>query len=125
MTTQDVGRKLVALCNEMKNIDAVNTLFAKDVVSEEAMDMGTMPRVTKGIEGVRGKNTWWFENHDVHAQKAMGPYPNGDQFAVVFTLDVTPKAGPMAGRRMNMQEVGIYTVKDGKIVHEKFFYSPD
>jgi len=28
----------------------------------------------------------------------------------------------MAGQRMKMDEVALYTVKDGKIVHEEFFY---
>jgi ketosteroid isomerase-like protein len=29
----------------------------------------------------------------------------------------------MAGQRMQMEEVGLYTVEDGKIVREEFFYS--
>jgi len=28
----------------------------------------------------------------------------------------------MAGKRFTMDEAGLYTVKDGKIVHEEFFY---
>lgn len=28
----------------------------------------------------------------------------------------------MAGQRMQMQEAALYTVTDGKIVHEQFFY---
>ena len=49
-------------------------------------------------------------------------HPNGDRFAVAFSYDMTPKAGPMAGRRMQMEEVGLYTVADEKIVKEDFFY---
>jgi len=33
-----------------------------------------------------------------------------------------PKAGQMAGKRMTIDEAALYTVKDGKIVHEEFFY---
>jgi hypothetical protein len=29
----------------------------------------------------------------------------------------------MKGKRVGMDEVGIYTVKNGKIVREEFFYS--
>jgi hypothetical protein len=29
----------------------------------------------------------------------------------------------MAGRRTKLEEVALYTVKDGKIVREEFFYS--
>jgi hypothetical protein len=52
-----------------------------------------------------------------------GPFPHGDRFARYFDFDVTAKAGPMAGNRMQMQEVGLYTVAGGKITREEFFYS--
>jgi hypothetical protein len=32
---------------------------------------------------------------EVHGGDIKGPWPNGDRFAVVFSYDVTPKAGPM------------------------------
>ena len=28
----------------------------------------------------------------------------------------------MAGKRMTLDEAALYTVKDGKVVHEEFFY---
>jgi ketosteroid isomerase-like protein len=46
-----------------------------------------------------------------------GPYVHGDQFVVRFKMEVTPKDG----KRMNLDEVGLYTVKNGKIVEERFF----
>jgi ketosteroid isomerase-like protein len=42
---------------------------------------------------------------------------------VRFKFDVTAKSGPMAGKRFVMDEAALYTVKDGKVVHEEFFYS--
>jgi len=51
-------------------------------------------------------------------------YPHGDQFIVCFKYDVTCHLdGPMKGQRMQMEEAGLYTVKDGKIVREQFFYA--
>lgn len=123
MDTKEVGEKLVALCREGKNLDAVDTLYANDIVSVEAMAMPDMPAETRGIEGVRGKNVWWLENHDIHSASADGPYPHGDRFTVKYVYDVTAKAGPMAGQRMTLNEVALYTVNDGKIVREEFFYS--
>jgi hypothetical protein len=61
-------------------------------------------------------------NHDVHAAIAKGPYVLGDRFAVVFNYDLTPKTGPDSGKRVSMEEVALYTVKDGKIVREEFMY---
>ena len=44
---------------------------------------------------------------------------NSGQFAVHFTFDITPKS---TGQRITQQEVGLYTVKDGLITREQFFY---
>lgn len=122
MDVNEVGRRLVELCRQGKNLDALS-LYAPDAVSVEAMGDETMPAVMKGLEAIRGKGEWWFANHEIHRASAKGPFPNGDRFAVIFDYDVTPKAGPMAGKRMAMEEVALYTVEDGKVVREEFFYS--
>ena len=62
---------------------------------------------------------YWAANHEVHSSEVEGPYVNGDQFAVRFKMDLTQKA---SGERMTMDEVGVYTVRDGKIAEERFFY---
>ena len=49
----------------------------------------------------------------------FGPYPNGDRFAVRFAFDITNKP---SGKRMQMDEVGLFTVENGKITREEFFY---
>lgn len=121
--TLTVGKKLADLCNQGKNIDAINALYDKDIVSVEAM-CGTedMPQTMKGKEAILGKNQWWMENHEVHSGKVTGPFPHGDKFILMMNYDVTPKCGPMAGKRMKMEEAGLYTVKNGKITKEEFFY---
>lgn len=122
MTPQEVANQLVALCRAGRNIEAVETLLSPDVVSVEAMGDETMPAVMNGRDAIRGKNEWWINNHKVHSARVKGPYPNGERFAVIFDFDVTPTAGPMAGRRMRMEEVAIYTVADGKVTREEFYY---
>jgi len=64
----------------------------------------------------------WYGNHEVHSGKAEGPWPHGDRFIVRFIYEVTPKTGPMAGKRMTVDEAGLYTVANGKVVKEEFFY---
>ncbi len=123
MSAQEIGSKLVELCREGKNLEAIDQYYAPDVVSEEVVGMPELPRVMNGIDAVRGKNEWWFANHEVHSGEVRGPFPNGDEFSLIFNYDVTPTAGPMAGQRMQMEEVGVYTVKDGKIAKEKFYYA--
>ena len=122
MTTQEIATQLVALCRAGRNIEAVDALLSDNVVSVEARGDETMPAEMTGRDTIRGKNEWWVNNHKIHNASVKGPYPNGDRFAVIFHFDVTPVTGPMAGQRMRMEEVALYTVADGKITREEFFY---
>ena len=61
-----------------------------------------------------------WHNNTIHSEKVIGPYFNGpDQCAVHITVEVAQKA---TGRRVVLEEVGVYTVKDDKITREQFFY---
>jgi ketosteroid isomerase-like protein len=119
----EVGKKLVELCREGKFKEAVGSLYSAHIVSVEAGAGPSMPARMEGIEAIKGKGEWWEANHEIHSTKVEGPFPNGDRFIVRFTMDVTAKAGPMAGQRFTMDEGALYTVKDGKITEEEFFYS--
>ena len=122
MTTKEVADQLVALCRAGRNIEAVETLMSEGVVSVEAQGDATMPAEMSGRDVIRGKNEWWINNHKIHSAAVKGPYPNRDRFTVIFDFVVTPATGPMAGKKMRMEEVALYTVADGKITREEFFY---
>ena len=119
----EIGRKLVDLCRQGRNLDAVSRLYADDVVSIEVHGDEKMPARMHGVAAIHGKNQWWLDNHQIHGMTVNGPFPHGDRFIVHYRMDVTPKAGPMAGKRMQMEEAGLYTVRDGKIAKEEFFYA--
>jgi ketosteroid isomerase-like protein len=122
MSTYEIGKQLVALCAEGKNHEAIQALYSPDIVSVEAGGPpGTSPE-TVGLEGVMAKGQWWVDNHEIHDGKVAGPWPKGDQFVVTFTYDITFK--PTA-KRFVMEEAALYTVRDGKIVREEFFYTMD
>ena len=122
-STLEVGRRLVELCRQGKSMEAMDTLYASNVVSIEAMSMGpTMPARTEGFAAVRARAEAWEKNHQIHRGDAEGPWPHGDRFIVHFNYDVTAKAGPMAGKRMTIDEAALYTVKDGRIVQAEYFY---
>lgn len=121
-STYEVGKKLVDLCNSGKAMEAITTLYGDKIVSIEAMSTPAMPARMEGLAAIKGKAEWWEKNHEVHSGKAEGPWPHGDRFVVRFQYDVTAKSGPMAGKRMKLDEAALYTVKDGKIVQEEFFY---
>ena len=41
---------------------------------------------------------------------------------MLFKMEVTPK---QTGKRMTVEEVGLYSVENGKIVKEEFFYKTE
>jgi SnoaL-like domain len=117
MSTEDVAMKLVELCKGSDWKKAVDDLYAKDIVSIEPREVAGMPAEMRGIDNVRGKTDWWEKNMEVHDSKISGPFVAGDTFVVRFDIDATDKNSK---KRMKMSEVGIYTVKDDKVVREKF-----
>ncbi len=122
MNTVEIGHKLVAMVNAGREAEAdfVTQFFADDVVSIEGQGTEDMPARMQGIDAIRGKHDWWYANNDVHSSQAEGPYVGHreDQFIVKFQIDVTPTGG----ERMQMEEMGLFTVKDGKICTEEFLY---
>ena len=122
MSAEETGKQLVNLCSQGKFLDAVNSLYARNIVSIEPMGGEGMPAKMEGIEAIRGKNQWWADNHEVHSMKVEGPFVGNrkDQFAARFEIDVTNKP---SGQRMQMTEVALYTLnRNGKIKQEEFLY---
>ena len=118
MSTIEIARKYVELCKKGQN-DAALELFSSDAVSIEAMDMPGFPKEARGLKAIIEKGKRWNENNEVHSASVDGPWPNGNRFIVRFAFDVTNK---QTGRRNKMDETGLFTVENGKIVREEFFY---
>ncbi len=120
MTPMEIGKELVTLCRQQKNLEAIDRFYSQAVESVEAEAIPQIGKVQKGIDAIKGKNRQWFENSQIHGLDVKGPFPKDDQFIIHFQYDVTPK---QSGKRMTMSEMGLYTVRDGKIAKEEFFYS--
>ena len=120
--TRAVGKKLVDYCRDGLNLDAISSLYSPDIVSVEAVGTEMVPAETRGIENVVEKNKWWFSMNEIHHASAEGPFPHQDRFAVVYHYETSAKEGPRKGQRVKFDEVAVYTVKNGKIVREEFFY---
>lgn len=118
MTPSEVAKAFTDLLKAGDHQAAAARFNAPDIVSIEAMD-GPMARV-EGTEAVKAKGEWWYANHEVHSVTAEGPFVNGNQFAVIFGMDFTTKATGV--RTKDSKEIGLYTVRDGKIAEEKFMY---
>jgi hypothetical protein len=116
MSINDIAHDLVALCKAGKFDEAGEKYWADDVLSVEAMGDDAEAR---GKAAARGKGEWWANSHEIHGMEVEGPYINGEQFAVRFKMDTTFKE---TGVRQQMDEVALYTIKNGKIAEERFFY---
>jgi hypothetical protein len=119
MSVQTVAKQFVELCRKGKNFDVMRTMYSPTIVSVEGDG-----KETAGQGPVIKKSEDWVSNKTFNGETVAGPFFNGanpDQFAVYFTLDVTPKA---TGKRIVLEEVAVYTVgKDDKITREQFFYA--
>ena len=119
MSTLEVATKFVQLCRDGK-ADEAKALYAPDAVSVEAGAPPGRDPVSKGLDAIKAKGQWWVDNHEVHSSRVTGPWPHGERFIVGFQFDVTLKA---SGQRLQMDEMGLFTLKDGQIVREEFFYA--
>jgi limonene-1,2-epoxide hydrolase len=117
MNTEQVAQKVVELTRKQAWKEALESLYAKDIVSVESRPNESGSPETRGIEGVRGKVDWWLEAMETHSVQVHGPFVAHDRFVVQYDMDVTDKGSK---KRMQLSEVGVYTVKHGKIVREEF-----
>jgi hypothetical protein len=119
MSINEIAERYVALCKAGKLEQILDELFAADAVSVEAFAPPGLDPTSSGLAAIKAKSEWWTQNHEIHRFETFGPFPNGDRFAVRFVLDITNKP---SGRRMGMEEIGLFTVENGKISREEFFY---
>lgn len=90
------------------------------IESVEPVAIPSMGQTQKGIQAIKNKNQWWVDNHQIHGGTVEGPYPHGDRIILHFKYDVTPKH---TGKRVTVDETGLYAIHNGKITKEEFFHS--
>ena len=118
MTTQEIANRLVELCRKGDFEKAQADLFADDAVSIEQEATPAFDKETKGKAAIKEKGQKW--NSMVEEMKGLtlsDPIIAANSFALTMRLNVVMKErGPM-----DMTELCVYKVKDGKIVSEEFF----
>ena len=89
MTTSELAKDFTELLKQGDHEGAAEKYNADNIVSYEAPEAPMA--VCEGKEAVKQKGAWWRANHEVHGSSVEGPFVNGDQFAVRFNYDLTPK----------------------------------
>ncbi len=121
MTTKEVANKLVNYCREGKNVEAINELYAENVVSHEPQQEGDeyWQRI-KGKDKVHQKTKEFMESvAEIHSSKISEPAIADGHFSCSMDMDITFKD---ERGRSKISEICVYEVKDGKITNESFFY---
>jgi hypothetical protein len=118
MTTQEIANRLAELCKKGEFETAQKELYAQDVVSIEPEATPEFEKEVKGLDKIYEKGEKFMSMVEAfHGADTSAPVIAGNSFAFVLTMDMT-----MKGRdRMKMQELCVYTVKDGKVILEQFF----
>ncbi len=118
MTTQEVANKLVSYLRQGRIVEAQEELYADDIVCIEP-EGNMAPHNTKGKRAVAEKGKQFAAMiEERHGGSCSDPVVGGRYFSIAMSLDATMKG---MGRQL-LDEVCVYEVKDGKIVHEQFLY---
>ena len=112
----DVGRELVAMFNKGQFKEIEQKFWSPAVVSCEGEGVALE---WVGRKAVARKNSDWVASNRIHGASAEGPYVGASGFAVKFKMDVECLTD---GKRNVMEEVGVYTIRNGKIVREEFMF---
>ena len=117
MTTKDIAARLVDLCRKGEFGTAQKELFAEDAVSIEPYETPDFGKETMGLKAIVDKGEKFGTMVEtMHGLEVSDPIVAGNSFGMTMRLDVT-----MKGRdRMDMTELCVYKVKDGKVISEEF-----
>ncbi len=117
MNTQEIANRLVEICREGDFEKAQKELYAKDAVSIEPHATPDFQKETKGLDAILEKGKKWAAMvEQTHHMDVSEPLVTANSFAITITFSVT-----MKGRgKMDMKELCVYQVKDGKIISESF-----
>jgi limonene-1,2-epoxide hydrolase len=117
MNTEEIAKRLVELCREAKWETAQKELYATDAVSIEPEATPAFEKETRGLPAIIEKGRKFSAMVEtMHALSVSDPLVADNAFACTMRLDMTMKGQG----RMNMGELCVYEVKDGKIVLEQF-----
>ena len=121
MTTQEIANRYYALASQSKWVELQDELHDEHVVCQEPEHVAArgIQVMTKGKEAVKAKGMANRELIEaIHDQYCSEPIVAGSYFTVALKRDVTFKNRG----RMQLEEICIFQVREGKIVSEQFFF---
>lgn len=120
MTTQEIAERLITLCREGKYEQVYQELFDEAIESKEPRKDGW--ETAKGLDALAEKAKKWYDMvEEFDGGEISDPIVAGDHFSCSMKSRVKFKGAPDF---VEMDEICVYEVKDGKVILEQFFYTP-
>ncbi len=116
----DVARDFTDMLRQGQFLAARERFWAADVRCIEPHDLpdGIAAEVW-GIDAARAKTVRWFGSRHIHDLSIDGPFVTGNQFALFLDMMI---AGQPSGADQPFTEIAIFTVRNGQISEERYFY---
>src|SRR3954469_15042014 len=117
MRTKELADRLIDFCRKGEFEAAQKELFSEDAVSIEPMASPAFEKETKGLQAIIEKGHKFNSMVEkMNGVEISDPVVANNSFCISMRLDAVMKdMGPM-----DMTELCIYKVKDGKIISEEF-----
>ena len=110
-----LAKRIIAVTARNRD-DEIFALYAADVESSEA---GQPPQV--GLEALRAKYAGWRAMTSATAFEPRRVVVDGNAIVIEWVGRVTLAA---SGREVEMHEVAVHEIRNGKIAREAFYYNP-
>lgn len=118
MTINEIAARLVILCRQGQYETAQKELYSKEAISIEPSATPEFEKETKGLDAILAKGHKFDSMVEtMHHTEVSEPIVSTSSFACTLRMDVTMKQGG----HMDMTELCVYEVKDGKIIKETFY----
>lgn len=104
-----------------RSVEATEKYWAEDIVRIlPARQPPGAPRRATGYAAARANLLEWIGTSDVGELAIDGPFVTGNVFALFIDMEI---ADPATGIREPFSEIAVFTVRDQKIVEERYFYA--
>jgi hypothetical protein len=116
-TPLQIAKEFAALIRAGKSDEVEKKWLAAGIESVEGVGASM---AWTGKKAVLAKYRGWEADHEIHSMTLDGPWVGATGFALRFHLEATQLS---TGQRIKMEEVAVYTVRDGKVVREEFHFA--
>ncbi len=113
----EVAKQVTELLRAGKYAEVEERWLGQSIESVEGLGASM---AWKGKKNVLAKYRAWEADNEVVDSKIEGPWVGATGFAVKFVIQIVEKA---TGQRHAMEEIAVYTVRDGKVVREEFYFA--